>query len=75
VFQEPSNSSLPPALVMLDTSNTAMFADLELLDSIPSRDSDTVHVFYMKAGQKLPQDILANVVRHSYLTYQIFTIS
>ncbi|XP_052272276.1 ral GTPase-activating protein subunit beta-like isoform X2 [Dreissena polymorpha] len=60
-LKEPSNSSLPPSLVMLDTSNSNLFSDLELLDSIPSRDSDTVHVFYVKAGQKLPQSIVENM--------------
>lgn len=48
---------------MLDTSNTSLFSDLELLDAIPSRDSDTVHVFYVKSGQKQAQDIVSNVVR------------
>lgn len=60
-LKEPSNSSLPPALVMLDTTNSGLFTDLEVLDSVPSRDSDTVHVFYVKSGQKQPQDILQNV--------------
>ncbi|XP_053405362.1 ral GTPase-activating protein subunit beta-like isoform X3 [Mercenaria mercenaria] len=60
-LREPSNSSLPPALVMLDTSNTTLFSDIELLDNIPSRDSDTVHVFYVKTGQKQAQDIVTNV--------------
>lgn len=66
LLQEPTNSSLPPALVMLDTSNTSLFSDFELLDTIPSRDSDTVHVFYVKTGQKQAQDIVANVVCSLY---------
>ncbi|WAR19879.1 RLGPB-like protein, partial [Mya arenaria] len=60
-LREPSNSSVPPALLMLDTSNTGLFAEVEQLDMVPCRDSDTVHVFYVKAGQKMPQDIVANV--------------
>jgi len=62
IFQERGTSSLPPALVSLDTSTGALAADMELLDAIPSRDADTVHVFYVKAGQKAPQDIVTNVV-------------
>ncbi|XP_077869075.1 ral GTPase-activating protein subunit beta-like [Saccoglossus kowalevskii] len=34
---------------------------LELLDGIPSRDSDTVFIFYVKAGQKTANRILGNV--------------
>ena len=62
VFQEPSNSRLPAALVMLDTSNSGLFSDLEQLDLVSCRDSDTVHVFYVKSGQKTPSDIISNVV-------------
>ena len=66
--QEPSNRvcSVPPALVMLDSSNSALFADLESLDFIPSRDNDTLHVFYVKQNQKTAHDILSNVVRCPY---------
>ncbi|XP_025089592.1 ral GTPase-activating protein subunit beta-like isoform X4 [Pomacea canaliculata] len=62
-LKEPSNCvyTVPPALVMLDSSNTALFSDLESLDFIPSRDNDTVHVFYVKQNQKTAQEILNNV--------------
>ena len=64
-MQEPSNRvcSVPPALVMLDSSNSSLFTDLESLDFIPSRDNDTLHVFYVKQNQKTAHDILSNVVR------------
>lgn len=64
-LKESSNSSLPPALVLLASNNSALFTDLETLDGIPSRDSDTVHVFYMKPGQKAPEEILRNVLSNT----------
>ncbi|XP_060069949.1 ral GTPase-activating protein subunit beta-like isoform X1 [Ylistrum balloti] len=60
-LKEPKNSSIPPALVMLDTTNSGLFTDLESLDTVTARDNDTVHIFYVKSGQKLPQEILNNV--------------
>nr|KAG5712264.1 hypothetical protein BaRGS_023843 [Batillaria attramentaria] len=56
---------VPPALVMLDSSNSSLFTDLESLDFIPSRDNDTLHVFYVKQNQKTAQEILANVTSYT----------
>ncbi|XP_076463976.1 ral GTPase-activating protein subunit beta-like isoform X2 [Babylonia areolata] len=66
-LKEPSNRvcSVPPALVMLDSTSSALFADLEALDFIPSRDNDTLHVFYVKQNQKTALDILSNVTSYS----------
>ena len=64
-LKEPSNSSVPPDLVMLDTTNPGLTSDLESLDFIPSRDHDTMHVFYVKHGQTRPQEILDNVTSYS----------
>ena len=61
-FQDDSSSSIPPALVMLDTTNSALFTDLEILDTVTPRDNDTVHIFYVKSGQKHYRDIIDNVV-------------
>lgn len=61
-FQDNSNSSIPPALVMLDTTNSGLFTDLEILDTVTPRDNDTVHVFYVKSGQKNFHEIIDNVV-------------
>jgi hypothetical protein len=52
-------------LVTLDTTNPGLSNDLEVLDTITARDNDTVHVFYVKSGQRLAQDILRNVVSFS----------
>ncbi|KAK3769083.1 hypothetical protein RRG08_032074 [Elysia crispata] len=64
-LKEPSNSSVPPDLVMLDTTNSGLYADLEALDFIPNRDNDTVHIFYVKPGQAQPLEILTNVVSYT----------
>ncbi|BFZ12491.1 hypothetical protein BsWGS_15530 [Bradybaena similaris] len=64
-LKEPSNSSVPPDLVMLDTTNAGLFADLENLDFIPNRDNDTVHIFYVKPGQASALDILQNVTSYT----------
>lgn len=61
-IKEQNNTSLPPSLVTLDTTNPGLTNDLEMLDTITARDNDTVHVFYVKSGQRLAQDILRNVV-------------
>lgn len=55
-------SLVESSLVMLDTSIPGFCTDLEALDSISSRTCDTVHVFYVRAGQKSVQEILTNVV-------------
>ena len=47
---------------MLDTTNSALFTDLEILDTVTPRDNDTVHIFYVKSGQKHYRDIIDNVV-------------
>lgn len=60
--QEQTNTSLPPSLVTLDTTNPGLTNDLEMLDAITARDNDTVHVFYVKSGQRSAADILRNVV-------------
>ena len=63
LFQEPSGSSMPASLVQLDSMEPGFLADLQQLDALPCRTADTVHVFYVKTGQKMPFEILSNVVR------------
>jgi len=38
------------------------FVNATFLDRLSPRTADTVHVFYMKSGQKGPDEILNNVV-------------
>lgn len=64
-LQENPNSSVPPSLVKLDAVEKDFLHDLELLDAIPPRTSDTIHVFYIKSGQRVSFDILRNVVSAS----------
>lgn len=57
------NISIPTApLIALDATASGFCLDLEALDFMSSRTCDTVHVFYVRAGQKTPGEILANVV-------------
>ena len=61
-MQEVPNSSVLPSLLMLQTDRPDFLSDLQQLDTVASRTSETVHVFYVKSGQKLPLEILSNVV-------------
>ncbi|XP_063235788.1 ral GTPase-activating protein subunit beta isoform X2 [Bacillus rossius redtenbacheri] len=49
-------------LIALDSSMPGFSQDLEALDSISPRTCDTVHLFYVRAGQRTPEEILANVL-------------
>ncbi|XP_012286236.1 ral GTPase-activating protein subunit beta isoform X2 [Orussus abietinus] len=49
-------------LIALDPVIPGFCADLECLDRISSRTCDTVHIFYVKAGQKHAEEILSNVM-------------
>lgn len=49
-------------LTALDPTIPGFCADLESLDQTSPRTCDTVHVFYVKTGQRTVQDILANSV-------------
>jgi len=62
LLQSASNTSRPPSLVMLRPTAAGLLQDLETLDMIPSRTADTVHIFYVKSGQKQALEILTNVV-------------
>ncbi|XP_047737392.1 ral GTPase-activating protein subunit beta [Hyalella azteca] len=54
-----------PDLVELDSTQTGFVKDLEALDATNNRSVDTVHVFYVAAGQTSPHQILGNVVSAS----------
>ena len=54
--------SAVPSLVAMDSSMAGFAKDLELLDTTNNRTIDTAHVFYVRAGQSAPHDILSNVV-------------
>ncbi|XP_076100413.1 ral GTPase-activating protein subunit beta-like isoform X2 [Mytilus galloprovincialis] len=69
-LKDNNNSSIPPALVMLDTTNSGLFTDLEILDTVTSRDNDTVHIFYVKSGQKNFHDIIDNVTSRTNVQSQ-----
>ncbi|KAB7494889.1 Ral GTPase-activating protein subunit beta [Armadillidium nasatum] len=50
-----------PHLVTLDTSQAGFTKDLDCLDNTNNRTVDTIHIFYVKAGQANAEDILSNV--------------
>lgn len=50
-----------PLLVALDKESVEFVNDVEALDRMSTRTSETVYVFYMKNGQKTPDEILNNV--------------
>ncbi|XP_071636603.1 ral GTPase-activating protein subunit beta isoform X2 [Temnothorax longispinosus] len=56
---EESRSS---GLIALDPTIPGFCTDLETLDNISPRTCDTVHIFYVKAGQKSASEILSNVL-------------
>lgn len=49
-------------LTALDPTVSGFCTDLESLDHISPRTCDTVHIFYVKAGQRNPAEIVSNVV-------------
>jgi len=52
-----------PSLVRLNGADVKLWNDLKQLDGLSVRTADTVHVFYVKAGQTRLIDMLQNVVR------------
>ncbi|KAL1137760.1 hypothetical protein AAG570_009456 [Ranatra chinensis] len=50
------------AVVSLDSKKEGFFRELEFLDKMEPRTSDTCHVFYVKGGQSNASDILMNSV-------------
>ena len=60
--KETNEDSTTGGLIALDSTLPGFCSDLENLDRISPRTCDTVHIFYVKAGQKNPEVILSNVV-------------
>lgn len=59
-----SEDSRNSGLIALDPTIPGFCTDLETLDNISPRTCDTVHIFYVKTGQKSASEILLNVVRY-----------
>ncbi|XP_076306424.1 ral GTPase-activating protein subunit beta isoform X2 [Tachypleus tridentatus] len=63
-----------PSCILLDQSHSSFSSQLEALDNISTRSSDTVFIFYVKSGQTTASDILDNVlsnrnVHHHFLEF------
>ncbi|XP_017158752.1 ral GTPase-activating protein subunit beta isoform X2 [Poecilia reticulata] len=67
-FQDPGVNSMQPALLSLDSSLPGFSENLRRLDQLPSRNSDCAFVFYMRAGQKTPREILGNVEKQTHVS-------
>ncbi|XP_059096422.1 ral GTPase-activating protein subunit beta-like isoform X2 [Tigriopus californicus] len=50
-----------PKLIALESDSINFVTDLEMLDRFSPRTADTVHMFYVKSGQKKVGEILQNV--------------
>ncbi|XP_037958819.1 ral GTPase-activating protein subunit beta [Teleopsis dalmanni] len=48
-------------LIVLDTKRSSFAENLRILDKLSARTHDTVHIFYVKAGQSTAQAIIANM--------------
>lgn len=57
-----------PKLIALESDSINFVTDLEMLDRFSPRTADTVHLFYVKSGQKKVGDILQNVVSN-FISY------
>lgn len=62
-------------LTALDTTMDGFCRDLEILDNMSSRTCDTVHVFYVRAGQKTAEEILGNVVSYCVLLSVLYVLT
>ncbi|XP_024939049.1 ral GTPase-activating protein subunit beta isoform X11 [Cephus cinctus] len=63
--KESGEESTGSGLIALDPTIPGFCADLENLDHTSPRTCDTVHIFYVKAGQKNAEEILSNVLHES----------
>ncbi|XP_043270594.1 ral GTPase-activating protein subunit beta isoform X3 [Venturia canescens] len=60
-----NEESVASGLTALDQNVPGFCTDLENLDHISPRTCDTVHIFYVKAGQKNPMEIVSNVLHEN----------
>ncbi|XP_044738387.1 ral GTPase-activating protein subunit beta isoform X2 [Chrysoperla carnea] len=54
-----------PRLTALDSSLPGFWSELENLDRMSARTCDTVHIFYVGAGQQTAEEIVSNVTHES----------
>ncbi|KAM4582558.1 ral GTPase-activating protein subunit beta [Fundulus diaphanus] len=63
--KDPGINSVQPTLLSLDSSLPGFSDNLRRLDQLPSRNRDCAFVFYMRAGQRKPREILGNVEKQT----------
>ncbi|CRL00726.1 CLUMA_CG013983, isoform A [Clunio marinus] len=54
-------SLLSPSLIVLDSKKNGFVNDLDVLDKMSPRTCDTVHIFYVRVGQSMEQEIVENM--------------
>ncbi|XP_058125156.1 ral GTPase-activating protein subunit beta isoform X3 [Anopheles coustani] len=57
----PKMDGSAPLLTTLDTSKAEFCQDLKMLDKMSPRSCDTIHVFYVRAGQTTEAEIIGNM--------------
>ena len=67
LLPEGAESGPIPSMVPLSTDNVDFINDLEKLDRQSTRTAETVYIFYMKNGQKHPDEILRNVAKADHV--------
>nr|XP_018899097.1 PREDICTED: ral GTPase-activating protein subunit beta isoform X2 [Bemisia tabaci] len=72
-LDEKQETPVPP-LITLDCKHANFSEDLRALDCVSERTHDTCHVFYVRANQKSPTEILNNVLSESMVSPQFFEI-
>lgn len=61
----PEEGEANSPLIVLDTKKVSFANDLKTLDKMSPRTNDTVHVFYVRAGQNSERDIIANMAEEN----------
>lgn len=54
-------SGMSASLIVLDSKKSGFISDLSVLDTLSPRTCDTVHVFYVRAGQATDVEIIGNM--------------
>ena len=70
-FKKERQDSPVPRLVALESDSMGFVSDLEALDRLSPRTTDTVHIFYARSGQRRAADIMNNVVRMACIPTQL----
>lgn len=71
-LDDEENPDTNPNLVALDSSFTEFCKDLQMLDLMSPRTSDTAHIFYVRSQQSEAQDIVGNMLNPAVISPYFF---